>query len=52
MLGLTVLVSESLLGDITSPTFKPQVENDLGVLGDWKSDPEKILTVMVEAAKQ
>lgn len=31
--------------------FKQQVVDNLGVAGGWKSDPEKFLTVMTEAAK-
>lgn len=46
-----MLESESLVADVVPPALKQQIEDGLGVAKGWKSGPEKILTVMIEAAK-
>lgn len=49
--GPVVLVSESLVAGIAPPGCKKQVENVLSMVSGWKSGPDKVLTVMIEAAE-
>lgn len=46
-----VLWSESIVAGVTPPELAQHVEDDLGKAGDWKSDPERPLAVVIETAK-
>lgn len=49
--GPAVQVSESIVAGVAPPASKRQVEDNLGVAGDWTLNQEEVLTVMIEIAK-
>lgn len=50
-LGLAVVISEFTIAGIILDAFKELLENDPGEGGEWKSDPEELLDMMIEPAK-